>query len=52
MRDLTKTEQVLYTEKEDRLIKVLRTVPHGKVEVFMEKGVPVRIVKIEKSILL
>ena len=40
------------TNKEIKLIELLRTVPYGEVTVVMLEGRPVRIVKIEESIKL
>jgi len=40
------------SEKEKKLIENLRLIPYGQVVIYMEKGEPVRIVQIEKSIKL
>ena len=40
------------TEKEKKLIEVLRTITYGQVVIFQEKGEPVRIEKIKESVKL
>jgi hypothetical protein len=43
---------IILTQKEQRLIELLRTVNFGKVEIHIENNQPVRVIKIAENILL
>ena len=43
---------IMLNEKEQRLIELLRRVKFGKVEVHIEDGQPVRVIRIAENILL
>ena len=43
---------IMLNEKEQRLIELLRRVKFGKVEVHIEDGQPVRVIRISENILL
>ena len=43
---------IMLSEKERRLIELLRGVKFGKVEVHIEDGQPVRVIKVSENILL
>jgi len=43
---------IMLNEKEQRLIELLRRVKFGKVEVHIEDGQPVRVIKVSENILL
>jgi len=43
---------IMLSEKERRLIELLRRVEFGKVEVHIENGQPVRVIKVSENILL
>ena len=45
-------KEILLTEKERRLIEVLREIGYGQITIFLEKGEPVRIEKIKESVKL
>mgnify|MGYP001581960178 CR=1 len=44
--------EILLTEKEKKLIEILRTVSYGQVVIHLEKGEPVRIEQIKESVKL
>ena len=52
MTILQKFFTIELTEKEKKLIEILRAIPYGKVEVFMENAQPVRIEQIKQSVKL
>lgn len=52
MTNDTKTVMVSLTEREKKLIEVLRTVPYGQVVIFQESGQPVRVELIKESVKL
>ena len=43
---------IILSEKEQKLINLLRRVKFGKVEVHIEDGQPVRVIRISENILL
>ena len=47
-----KTVMVSLTEKEKKLIELLRTFPHGQVTIFKQDGEPVRVELIKESVKL
>ena len=53
MRDLTELEKCdMLSKQECSLLKVLREIKYGKVEIFIDSGQPVRIERIKESIKL
>ena len=40
------------TEKEKKLVEVLREIGYGQITVFLENGQPIRVVEVKKSIKL
>ncbi len=53
MSDLTRNEKCgMLSKQEEALLKALREIRYGKVEIFMDAGQPVRIEKIKESIKL
>jgi len=44
--------EIVLTEKEKRLIEVLRELSYGQITIFLENGQPVRVVEALKSIKL
>ena len=53
MKDLTTLEKRgMLSKQECALLKVIREIKYGKVEIFMDAGQPVRVVEIKESIKL
>ena len=53
MKDLTKNRlSAILSKQEEALLKALREIQYGRVEIFMDAGQPVRIEKIKESIKL
>ncbi len=53
MSDLTRNEKCgMVSKQEEALLKALREIRYGRVEIFMDAGQPVRIEKIKESIKL
>jgi len=46
------TERATLSEKETRLIRMLRTVRFGKIEIEMQDGQPYKVVEIKNSVKL
>ena len=52
MLDKKLTYDIMVTEREQRLIELLRETGYGQVVIFLEQGEPIRIELIKKSVKL
>ena len=46
------TENLIPTEKEQKLLEIIRSVEHGEIRVIIQDSIPIRVEELKKSIKL